>query len=118
MIDLTIDSAQRKKNIRRCRENGIVLPTYAQMRDPTLIPAGVKRELADIGLWDVHVRNLFRINWHNEPVEKGGGFGGVNYIELPQAIAGPTLCAPVGNHLPAMPTMRAFVPVMACGSSM
>ena len=88
MIDLTIDSAQRKKNIERCRRNGIVLPTYAQMRDPALIPAGVKTELADIGLWDVHVRNLFRINWHNQPVERGGGFGGVNFVELPPAITG------------------------------
>jgi len=88
MIDLKIDTAQRKKNIRRCRDNGIILPTYAQMRDPALIPESVKRELADIGMWDVHVRNLFRINWHNEPVEKGGGFGGVNYVELPRAITG------------------------------
>jgi cysteine synthase len=88
MIDLTIQPAQRKKNIERCRRNGIVLPTYAQMRDPALIPAMVKTELADIGLWDVHVRNLFRINWHNAPVERGGGFGGVNFVELPRAITG------------------------------
>jgi cysteine synthase len=88
MIDLTIQPAQRKKNIERCHRNGIVLPTYAQMRDPALIPAMVKTELADIGLWDVHVRNLFRINWHNAPVERGGGFGGVNFVELPRAITG------------------------------
>jgi cysteine synthase A len=88
MIDLTINTAQRKKNIERCRRNGIVLPTYAQMRDPALIPARVKAELADIGLWDVHVRNLFRINWHNAPAERGGAFGGVNFVELPRAITG------------------------------
>jgi cysteine synthase len=88
MIDLTINEAQRKKNIQRCRENGIILPTYAQMRDPALIPDEVKTELKGVGLWDVHVRNLFRINWHNEPTEKGGGFSGVNYVELPRAITG------------------------------
>lgn len=88
MIDLTINEAQRKKNIQRCRENGIILPTYAQMRDPALIPDAVKTELKGVGLWDVHVRNLFRINWHNEPTEKGGGFSGVNYVELPRAITG------------------------------
>jgi len=88
MIDLKIDKAQRKKNIQRCREKGIILPTYAQMRDPARIPAAVKKELAAIGLWDMHPRNLFRINWHNEPVEKGGGFGGVNFVELPRAITG------------------------------
>ncbi|MFA5781927.1 MAG: pyridoxal-phosphate dependent enzyme, partial [Bacteroidales bacterium] len=32
--------------------------------------------------------NLFRINWHNEPKEKGGLYGGVNYIEIPKEITG------------------------------
>ena len=88
MIDLKINESQRKKNIQRCREKGIILPTYAQMRDPAKIPDAIKQELAGVGMWDVHVRNLFRINWHNQPVEKGGTFGGVNFIELPYAITG------------------------------
>ncbi len=88
MIDLRIQEAQRKKNVQRCREKGIILPTYAQMRDPSKVPASVKKELAGVGLWDVHSRNLFRVTWHNEPIEKGGGFGGVNFIELPTAITG------------------------------
>ncbi len=88
MIDLKIIEAQRKKNIERCREKGIILPTYAQMRDPAKIPQSVKDELKGVGLWDVHSRNLFRVNWHNEPVEKGGGFAGVNFIELPRSVTG------------------------------
>jgi len=88
MIDLKINEAQRKKNVQRCKEKGIILPTYAQMRDPSKIPQSVKDELKKVGLWDVHSRNLFRVNWHNEPVEQGGGFGGVNFIELPRAITG------------------------------
>jgi cysteine synthase len=39
-------------------------------------------------LWDVHPRNLFRITWHNEPKVSGGGFGGVNYLELPSSLTG------------------------------
>lgn len=88
MIDLTVNQAQRRRNIERCREKGIVLPTYAQMRDPGLIPDSIRQELGGIGLWDVHPRNLFRINWHNEAVEHGGGFGGVNRVELPPAVTG------------------------------
>jgi len=88
MIDLTIIEAQRKRNIQRCRERGILLPTFAQMRDPSLIPESIRMELGDIGLWDVHPRNLFRVNWHNEAREKGGGFGAVNYVEIPRAISG------------------------------
>jgi cysteine synthase len=88
MIDLNVNEAQRKKNVQRCREKGILLPTYAQMRDPSKVPDSVKKELALIGLWDVHSRNLFRVTWHNEPVESGGLFGGVNFLEIPSAITG------------------------------
>ncbi len=88
MIDLRIDEKGRKRNIERCKREGIVLPTYEQMRDPAKIPASVKTELKGIGLWETDKRNLFRVNWHNEPVEKGGGFGAVNYLELPSSITG------------------------------
>lgn len=88
MIDLMINDGQRKKNVQRCKEKGILLPTFAQMRDPAKISSSVKNELSNIGLWDVHPRNLFRVNWHNEPVERGGGFGEVNYLEIPRAITG------------------------------
>ena len=88
MIDLKIIEAQRKKNIERCKEKGIILPTYAQMRDPAKIPQSVKDELKGVGLWDVHSRNLFRVNWHNEAKTSSGGFGGVNFIELPRSVTG------------------------------
>jgi cysteine synthase len=48
----------------------------------------VKEELGKIGLWDVHPRNLFRITWHNAPQPQGGGFGGVNWMELPPSLTG------------------------------
>ncbi len=88
MIDLNVNEAQRQKNIKRCREKRILLPTFAQMRDPSKVPEAVKKELSGIGLWDVHSRNLFRVTWHNEPRERGGAFGGVNFVELPGAITG------------------------------
>lgn len=88
MIDLTVHKDHRARNIARCREKGIILPTYAQMRDPALIPQHIKDELKNIGLWEVHPRNLFRVNWHNEPREKGGQYGGVNFLEIPSSITG------------------------------
>ncbi|MBN2874560.1 MAG: pyridoxal-phosphate dependent enzyme [Spirochaetales bacterium] len=88
MIDLRIDEKARKKNVQRCKDNNIILPTYEQMRDPTKIPQSVLDELKSIGLWDVHSRNLFRVTWKNEPKEKGGQFGGVNWLELPREITG------------------------------
>ncbi|MCX7608509.1 MAG: pyridoxal-phosphate dependent enzyme [Anaerolineales bacterium] len=87
-IDLTIYPERRARAIQRARERNIIIPTFAQMKDPAKIPAKIKEELRDIGLWDVHPRNLFRITWHNEPKAKGGGFGGVNWMELPPTLTG------------------------------
>src|SRR3972149_7073280 len=87
-IDLTIYPEHRDRAVQRVKERKIIIPTFAQMRNPDLIPSKVKEELASIGLWDVHPRNLFRISWHNEPKARGGGFGGVNYFELPSSLTG------------------------------
>ncbi|HAP44544.1 MAG: pyridoxal-5-phosphate-dependent protein subunit beta [Spirochaetes bacterium GWD1_61_31] len=86
MIDLKIDEAGRKRNIERCKQKGILLPTYEQMRDPSKTPQRIKDELKNVGLWDVHTSNLFRVTWKNEPKEKGGQFGDVNYLELPREL--------------------------------
>jgi cysteine synthase len=75
-----------KRTAKRCRERGIVLPTFAQMRDPSLIPPAIKRKLKGVGLWDVNPVNLFRITWKNDV--KTGLYGGVNYVEISQAITG------------------------------
>ncbi|MDP8234937.1 MAG: pyridoxal-phosphate dependent enzyme [Candidatus Erginobacter occultus] len=77
-----------ENTIKRCRERDIFIPTYEQMANPEMIPVGVKQELKEIGLWDLHPRNLFRITWKNEPVESGGGYGGVNYVEIPRELTG------------------------------
>ena len=88
LINLRKHKAIIAKNAERCREKGIILPTFAQMKDPALIPDDIKESLKGVGLWDVNPLNLFRINWHNEPKDFGGGFGGVNYIEIPREITG------------------------------
>ena len=87
-IDLSVDKERRKRAIQRVRERNIIIPTYAQMKDPMRIPEKIRQELSTIGLWDVNPRNLFRITWHNEPKTLGGGFGGVNYLELPTSLTG------------------------------
>lgn len=86
--DKIVNQENRKKAIERFREKGIVLPTFAQMRNPELVPEKIKATLKNIGLWDLHPANLFRITWKNEPKEKGGLYGDVNYIELPSALTG------------------------------
>ncbi len=87
-IDLTVHKDRRARAVQRARERNIIIPTFAQMKDPSKIPAKIKGEMRGIGLWDVHPRNLFRITWKNEPKAKGGGFGGVNWMELPSSLTG------------------------------
>lgn len=88
LIDLTVMEDRQKRAVQRAKQQGIVIPTFAQMKDPDLIGDDVKAKLKSIGLWDFDPLNLFRISWKNEPKESGGGFGDVNYIELPSEITG------------------------------
>ena len=101
-IDLSIREARLKNAIKRARERNIIIPSFAQQMNPELIPDKYRQELKSIGLWDIHPRNLFRITWKNEPVEKGGNFGKVNYIELPSSLTGvdARIIAIVGKWFP------------------
>ncbi|MCX6132847.1 MAG: pyridoxal-phosphate dependent enzyme [Ignavibacteriales bacterium] len=75
-----------KKTASLCRKRGVVIPTFAQMRDPQLIPAEIRKRLSGVGLWDINPLNLFRITWKNDVAT--GMFGGVNYLEIPPALSG------------------------------
>ena len=89
MIDLTTqDPAALERAIQRARERRIIIPTFAQQKNPALIPAAIREQLKGVGLWDLNPLNLFRITWYNEPVAFGGGYGGVNFLDLPPALTG------------------------------
>ncbi len=102
MIDLRVDKNQLKRTVERAKEQNIIIPTFAQMKNPALIPDSIKAELKKIGLWDITSRNLFRISWKNEPVATGGGYGGVNFVELPSSLTGvkARIVALVGKWFP------------------
>ena len=101
-IDLTIYPDRLERTIQRVRERNIIIPTFAQMRDPSLVPDKIKEQLKGIGLWDLDPRNLFRITWHNESKPSGGLFGGLNYIEFPESLTGTParIVALVGKWFP------------------
>ncbi len=61
-----VDSAVYERTVRRFREAKIVLPTFAQLADPSLIPPEITAALAAIDP-DVPLRLiLFRFNWFND----------------------------------------------------
>jgi len=102
MIDLTVNREVLARNIRKARENGVVIPTFAQMKDPSGVPAEIKTKLKHTGLWDIDPSNLFRVTWKNEPKESGGLFGPPNILEFPPALTGVPcrIIALVGKYFP------------------
>src|SRR3990172_8495383 len=82
----SIDEEVIRRTAKRCRERGVVIPTYAQQRDPKLVPETTQRRLKGVGLSDVNPVNLFRITWKNDVAS--GLFGGPNFLEIPREITG------------------------------
>ena len=95
-----IDKKIRKQSAERCRERGITIPTFRQLRNPGLIGEDVKKKLPGIGLWDVNPLNLYRITWKNDI--NTGLFGNVNYFEVPREITGvkATIIGLMGKYFP------------------
>lgn len=103
LIDLTINEQQLKKTIEIAKERNIVIPTFAQMKDPNKIPDEIKEKLKTAGLWDIDPVNLFRITWKNQPVKQGGLYNELpSYIEIPFEISGvkARIFAMVGKYFP------------------
>jgi cysteine synthase len=80
------DPAARDRAVTRCRELGVLVPTFAQQRDPSTVDSVVTEALADIDMQMPDPLNLFRITWRNDP--GSGGFGEVNALEIPSELSG------------------------------
>ena len=61
-----VDEKVLERTVSRFREEHIVLPTFAQLADPGLIPAPAVRQLAQVDPDDAHPLNLFRVHWFND----------------------------------------------------
>lgn len=103
MINLAINKDQLDRTVQRCRERNIVIPTFAQLRNPNTAPERIRSQLARTSLWDIAPQNLYRITWKNEAVAKGGLFRSTaNYVELPPELTGveARIVALVGKWFP------------------
>ena len=65
-----IDHNVLRRTVQRAKERGVILPTFAQQKNPKLVPAKIQEKLKKIGLQDVNPLNLFRITWKNEPEDR------------------------------------------------
>ncbi|MHB0970310.1 MAG: pyridoxal-5'-phosphate-dependent protein subunit beta [Thermoanaerobaculia bacterium] len=82
-----VDRTTYENSVRRFREARIALPTFAQLADPSTIPAAIEARLADVDPRSAHPLNLFRVHWFND--RKGTKRVALpEHVELPQSLTG------------------------------
>jgi cysteine synthase len=82
-----VDATVYENTVARFREAGIGLPTFAQLADPSRIPAKIRAALASVGPDDAHPLNLFRVNWYNDDARRGLAPVPAHVV-LPKALTG------------------------------
>ena len=65
------DQAVRKRAMALLRENGVRLPTFAELAEPNRTPADIRSGLGKIGPDDPHPHNLYRVHWFNDAARTG-----------------------------------------------
>jgi cysteine synthase len=82
-----VDASVLEQAIGRFREAGIALPTLGQLADPTTIPEGITRALAEVEPDAAHPLNLFRVHWYNG-ADRRGRVPVPEHVVLPSALTG------------------------------
>ena len=62
LADRLVDEAALENSVRRFAERGIVLPTFAQLADPSTVDEGL---VGDADPQGADPRNLWRVHWYN-----------------------------------------------------
>ena len=95
------DPRALERAVERCREARIALPTFAQLADPTLVPAAVRDGLAGVGPDEPHPLNLFRVNWFNDRSRMGTA-AVPEHVVLPPQLTGvdATIVVALGDRFP------------------
>jgi cysteine synthase len=101
LLQSVIDQESYDRSVARFREAQILLPTMAQLADPSTIPASIRAALAGVDRDAAHPLNLFRVHWYNSAHHDD--FVDVpEHIELPGELTGvdARIVAVFGNRFP------------------
>ncbi len=82
-----IDRNVYGRTLERFRAARIVLPTFAELADPTKIPAKIQAALASVEPDAPHPLNLFRVHWYNDASRKGLASVPAHLV-LPESLTG------------------------------
>ncbi len=96
-----VDRSVYENSVKRFREAGIVLPTFAELADPARIGGRTAEALAGIDPDAPHPTNLFRVHWYNDASRRGLGEVPL-YVELPESLTGvpARILVARGDHFP------------------
>ncbi len=117
-----VDAAVLDRTAARLGQAGVLLPTIAQLKDPTTIPAAIRAGLADIDPDAANALNLFRVHWFNSSDRKS--FVALpDYVELPPELTGvkARIVLALGNRFPmiaahkVLPAYGCLVPRLVTG---
>ena len=95
-----VDDAAVARTAERFRQLGVVLPTFAQLADPTTVPAAVRGGLAAVPRDVPAPANLWRVHWFNR---LDGGMDDVpDHVVLPGELTGvdTPIVVVLGNRFP------------------
>ena len=85
--DRVVDEATLARTIGRFREQRILLPTFAELADPSRIPGAIRAALAGVDPDAPHPLNLFRVHWYND-AQRTGQAPVPEHVVLPKSLTG------------------------------
>ena len=109
-----VDGSVYDSAVAHLRDAHVRLPTFAQLADPTLIPADVVSGLAAVSPQDPHAANLFRVNWYNAE-DRTGRVDVPGFLLLPRELTGvdAPIAVALGNRFPMIASHK-VLPAYAC----
>src|SRR5580658_7263452 len=82
-----VDAGVYERTVARFREAKIVLPTFAELADPTTIAPAMRASLAGVDPDAASPKNLFRVHWWNDDTRRE--IAAVpGYVALPSSLTG------------------------------
>ena len=96
-----VDAAALERTAARLGQAGVVLPTIAQLKNPSTIPTAVRTGLVDVDPDSPHALNLFRVHWFNG-ADRKSLVSLPDHLELPPELTGvkARIVLALGNRFP------------------
>ncbi|RMH81507.1 MAG: pyridoxal-phosphate dependent enzyme [Actinomyces sp.] len=101
-----VDELAVQRTVDRFRAEGVILPTFAELAQPSTIPAARIAALEGVDRSEPDARNLFRVHWYNHLRPDGGTDPTPapvpDHLELPPELTGveARIVLALGNRFP------------------